>query len=286
MVNPASRRGARLLHTAEGAFRTAGVAYHVLTTGKPGHALESVRDAASGWDAVFVLGGDGTVMEVVGALAGTGIPVGVLPGGTGNLIAGSLGVPSRVDRAVRALLAGECRRVDLGRFESGVYFAFAAGLGIDATMIASTGAGHKRRWGVLAYFLSAGTAALRRPEFNLTAVVDGTEVRVPAILAMVANAGSLFGGRLLLGPGISAHDGMLDLCVLSPRTTRDVLGIAWRVVRKDFRPHPCMRFLKGKRFCLASEPPQAVQADGELVAVTPVVIEVAPLAATFLVPRR
>jgi diacylglycerol kinase family enzyme len=258
-----------------------------MITERAGHASEIVRQAGLDHDAVFVLGGDGTVMEVVSVLAGTDRPVGVLPGGTGNLLAGALGIPASVPRSVQALLAGDVQRIDLARFSTGEYFAVAAGLGIDAAMVAATEAtAWKRRFGLAAYVWTAARAALQRDEFDLRAEVDGSLVSVRATLAMVANSGTLFRGLMLLGPDISTHDGTLDLCVFSPSSALDVFGIIWRVMRKDFRPHPGMRFWKGKRIRLVSVPPRAVQADGELVGVTPVEIDVAPGAASLLIPRR
>ena len=235
-------------------------------------------------DAVFVLGGDGTVMEVVSALAGRGIPVGVLPGGTGNLIATALGLPRGVARAARALLRAGTRRFDLGRIDNGTYFAFAAGAGIDAAMVQSTSASSKRRFGQLAYTIVAARAALRRDAFDVVATIDGTEVRLRATLVMAANFGVLFGGLLHFGPEVAPDDGELTLCAFGPRNARDVFAIAWRLVRGDFRPHPAMHFARGRSIRLVCDPPQVVQADGDLVGTTPIQITVSPLAATFLVP--
>src|SRR5690606_31305356 len=135
----------------------------------PGHAAELAREGVVDADAVFVLGGDGAVMEVVGALADTGKPVGVLPGGTGNLVARMLGVPLDLPTAVRALLAGGPRQLDLGRFSTGEYFAFAAGAGIDADMVLKTTALAKRRLGVLGYTVVAARSALRMDAFDVCA---------------------------------------------------------------------------------------------------------------------
>jgi diacylglycerol kinase family enzyme len=78
---------------------------------------------------------------------------------------------------------------------------------------------------------------------------------------------------------------MLDLCVFSPNSVADVVSIIGRAWRKDFRPHPRMRFFKARRILLDSQPPRAVQADGDVIGVTPIEIDVAPGAATFLLPR-
>ena len=96
VVNPMSRRGLRHRDTALHALVAADVEVREIVTSHPGHASEVLRARNQVFDAVFVLGGDGTVMEVVSALAFSGIPIGVLPGGTGNLVAGVLGVPFSV----------------------------------------------------------------------------------------------------------------------------------------------------------------------------------------------
>jgi YegS/Rv2252/BmrU family lipid kinase len=257
----------------------------VVETARSGEAGPLVRDAAPSVDAVFVLGGDGTVMEVVGALAHTGRPVGVLPGGTGNLLAGALGIPTSLRRAVSVLLAGHTRRIDLGRFSSGVYFTFAAGLGIDAAMIAGTTRLHKQRLGVFAYALTAARRAWNAESFDLTAVIDDVTIRTRATLAMVVNAGSLFGGLVALGPAIVPDDGLLDVCIVSTTGPWDVLDVAQRVLRREFAPHGSLRYVKGRRVRLESHPAHMVQADGELIGTTPVEITVQPSAATLLVPR-
>jgi YegS/Rv2252/BmrU family lipid kinase len=255
----------------------------MLTSGR-GDARERLREVPAGVDAVFVLGGDGTVMEVTGALAGTGVPVGVLPGGTGNLVAGVLRIPRSVRRAVARLVRGKVRRLDLGRMARGPHFAFAAGVGIDVDMVRETRTERKRAFGLAAYVVTALRSALRLRRYDVTAEVDGQVVRSHAVLAMVANSGALFGGLFVVGPEVEPDDGQLDLCLFSPTTVRQVMGIIWRIVRRDFSPHPQMRFLRGRRIRLSTDPPVAVQADGDLAGETPVDIEVQPGAACFLVP--
>jgi YegS/Rv2252/BmrU family lipid kinase len=284
VVNPASRRGLRQRERTLGAFRRAGVTVDVCVTEHPGHARTLLAGVSGDRDAVFVLGGDGTVREVAGALSGTGVPIGVLPGGTGNLVAGELGVPRRLSRAVPALLRGGVRRIDLGRLSDGSSFVFAAGIGIDVDMVRGTSRGRKRTLGMLGYAVTASRSAFRRRAFDLTATVDGDIIHERVVLAMAANGGSLFGGRLELGPSISPDDGVLDLCLYSPVTVSDVLGITARILRRDFSPHPRMRFLRGKRIAFSCDPPTAFQADGDIAGQTPVEMEVVAGAAAFLVP--
>lgn len=267
------------------AFISAGVSVHEVVTEHPGHARDVLAARAEPWDAVFVLGGDGTVMEVVGALAHTGMPVGVLPGGTGNLVAGVLGVPLGIRKAVESLVAGERRAFDLGQLPNGRFFAFAAGVGADVAMVERTSHGRKRALGIISYAITAARAAFGRELVHVTIEVDGKRIEARAVLAMIANAGTFLGGRFAIGPDVKPDDGMLDLCLFIPERVRDVFVLMWRLLRRDFRPHPRMTFARGKDFRISADPPVSVQADGDIVGRTPIEITVAPGAAQFLVPR-
>jgi YegS/Rv2252/BmrU family lipid kinase len=280
-----SRRGIRRRARVLRVFKALNVEAQELRTERPGHARDVLHARETDWDAVFTLGGDGTVMEVVGALAHSGIPIGVLPGGTGNLVAGVLGVPRNVKRAVHALLNGRAKWLDVGRLPDGKCFTFAAGVGVDVAMVERTTHGGKRVLGMLSYALTATRAALGRETVNATIEVDGRQVQGRVLLAMIANAGSILGGRFTVGPDVKPDDGELDLCLFMPGRRRDVVSLMWRLFRNDFRPHAGMQFIRGKRFVLASDPPVSVQADGDIVGHTPIEIVVDPGAALFLVPR-
>ncbi|HEX6942157.1 MAG TPA: diacylglycerol kinase family protein [Gemmatimonadaceae bacterium] len=285
VVNPKSRRGVRHRAAALRAFARAGVSVQEVVTEHPGHARDVLNARAEPWDAVFVLGGDGTVMEVVGALAHSGTPVGVLPGGTGNLVAGVLGIPLGIRKAVNSLLTGELCSYDLGQLPDGRYFAYAAGVGADVAMVERTSHGRKRALGIVSYAITAARAAFGRELVHVTIDVDGKRIDAKAVLAMIANAGTFLGGRFAIGPDVKPDDGELDLCLFMPERWRDVVVLFWRVLRKDFRPHPLMTFARGRVFRISADPPVAVQADGDIVGRTPIEITVAPGAARFLKPR-
>jgi diacylglycerol kinase family enzyme len=296
VVNPAARRAARREAAAVAAFARAGVGCDVARTERPGHAAELVRAGLAfapppaGYDAVFTLGGDGTAMEVVGALAGSDVPVGILPGGTGNLVARTLGVPLDVGAAVAALLGGARARVDLGLVAAAGgaprHFAFAAGVGIDARMIEETPAVWKRRLGVLAYALTACARDRRWAALHGPRDRRWRDDRARGVAVLVANFGAVLGELIHFGPGIREDDGRLDLCVFSPDSTADAVRVMWRLFRKDFRDDRCVIYRAGREFRIETTPPQAAQADGELLGRTPLVAHVVPRAATLLVPQR
>lgn len=286
IANPASRLGKKLIHAAEDAFRRAGVHCEVRVTERAGHASEIAKDADAMYDAIFALGGDGTVMEIVGALAGSGRPVGILPGGTGNLLARSLAIPWRMDRAVGSLLRGSPARIDLGIIDGQRRFAFAAGVGIDVRMVAETPAFLKRHLGVLAYVLVATRAVFRRERFRVRVTVDGVTTEREASSVFVANFGAVLNDLFGLGPGIRQDDGRLDLCLFTARTIPDAIRIVWRLLRRDFRVDQRTFYASGQDFRIETDPPLRFQADGELLGTTPFEVHADPLAAVLLIPKR
>ena len=286
ITNPAARRGRLLEQRARAALLAAGVEFDVVVTSHQGHAAIVAAERARDFAAVFTLGGDGTAMEVIGALAGTGTPVGVLPGGTGNLVARALRTPRRIELAVRALLHGDVASVDLGYIpECKRRFAFSSGVGVDARMIDETNPETKRRFGIGAYIHTGVRVGLSRRSFRVRVDVDGFAVEREATSLMVANFGTVLDRLFVLGPGIEQDDGRLDLCVFSPRHSPDVVRIAWRLFRRDFGSDDSLFYRSGREFHIECDPPQLYQADGELLGTTPYSVRVEPLAARLLVPK-
>lgn len=172
-----------------------------------------------GTDLVVACGGDGTVAACATAVAGTGIPLAVLPSGTGNLLALNFKLPSDLDTAVAVALHGERRFVDVGWCDEKA-FVVMAGVGFDAEMVRDASPALKRRAGWLAYVVSAFRHLPGRSS-TFTVSVDGSEpVRVRGRAAIVANVGTIQGGMELF-PDASPTDGLLDVSVLSPR------GVGW-----------------------------------------------------------
>jgi diacylglycerol kinase (ATP) len=286
IANPAARSGARRIRAAQQALVRAGCAVDLRQTTKPGDATRFAAERAADADAIFTLGGDGTVMEVLHTLRMTGVRVGILPAGTGNLLARALGIPLDIERAVKLLTRGNTRVVDLGCIHSDPprTFAFAAGVGIDATMVERTTAYAKRRLGVLAYVLAAGAAALRHDRFRVRFVTEREVIERDAVLTLVANFGSVLNGRFALGPGITPDDGELDVCVYAPRSSWDAVRMVWRVVRRDYSADGRMYFARVREVVIECDPPRILQADGEIIGMSPVRITVDAGAATLLVP--
>jgi diacylglycerol kinase (ATP) len=287
IVNPASRRGVRLRDKALKAFADAGVACDAMPTEAPGHAAVLAKTHAHKYHAVFTLGGDGTVMEVLSVLAHQGPPLGVLGGGTGNVVARTLGIPLNPSRAVPMLLNGDEATVDLGRLGDGRRFAIGVGVGLDATMISEAPARLKRRFGFMAYVIGGYKAVLRNRKFQLKLTVDGAVFEQTASAILVANFGAVLNDLVSFGDGILYDDGLLNACVFSPVNLWDALRILWRMVRKDFRADPCLFYKSGREFRIETTPEMPAQADGELLLPgTPISVSVDPLAGCLLIPKK
>jgi diacylglycerol kinase (ATP) len=195
----------------------------VTVTGEP-VALRAAADEAlaSGASTVVLAGGDGTVRDASGALAGSGVAVGLLPCGTGNLYAASVGVPRSLDRAISALATGTPRPYDLGEVRldrpgaaaETIAFVVACGTGFDAHVMAATSRDAKQRYGVAAYFLAAsGLLEHLRPRPTVI-TVDGVRTELESVVVLVASAGGGIPGPLRPRLPIPADDGLLHTFVL------------------------------------------------------------------------
>ncbi|HWD61130.1 MAG TPA: diacylglycerol kinase family protein [Humibacter sp.] len=200
------------------------------------HALDA------GADLVLAAGGDGTVRAVAAGLRGSGVPLGIVPLGTGNLLARNLGVPlSDVRASVRLALSGDDTSIDVGIAEltreggeaSAHAFLVMAGIGIDAAMIANTNPQLKKRVGWLAY-IEGGLRSLNSRKFQIHYQVRGHQRHSAHVTSILAGNCGVLPGNMELMPDASLDDGELDVALLQPRTLFSWLWI-WRKVTWENR---------------------------------------------------
>jgi YegS/Rv2252/BmrU family lipid kinase len=247
------------------------------------------RAVEKGVDLVIAAGGDGTVRAVSEGLRGTGIPLGIVPAGTGNLLARNLAIPlSSVEAAIRVAFTGVERSIDVGiaalRATDGAVsehaFVVMAGLGIDATIVANTNATLKKRVGWLAY-VESGMRTLRhsKPLHVHYQMTGHHEHSVHVSTIMVGNCGVL-PGNVELMPDARLDDGELDVAVLQPRSVFGWLliwrKVSWenRVLRKSAFGRKVIRFttsdrkstltyLRGTGIDMRVDEPQEFELDGD-----------------------
>ena len=292
IANPAAARTAHVgVTTVASTLRGAGWEVEVAATGGPGYARQLAEyGVTEKVDIVAVFGGDGTTMQAAAALVGTDVALGVIPGGTGNLLAGNLRIPPSPLRAARALLTARPQPFDLGRVErSGgfQYFAVACGAGYDARIMAATLSEHKRRWGMAAY---VATSLRLIPNIQSTLhviTIDGVEYQAHAAMVLVANCGEVIPRVVRLGPDITPTDGLLDVVVMRADNFSQSLRAVWdllRVVPSAIGRDTFVGHAQGREIRVEAEVIQPVQLDGEPGGETPFSASVVPGAIRVMVP--
>ncbi|MGI9040915.1 MAG: diacylglycerol/lipid kinase family protein [Gemmatimonadales bacterium] len=292
ITNPAAARTQpRTVGAVMRALRSAGWSAAVLAPGGPGDARSLAEyGVAQGVDVVAVFGGDGTTMQAAAALVGTEVSLGVIPGGTGNLLAGNLRIPASPERAARALIAGKPRPFDLGRMErpgGPLYFAVACGAGYDARVMAGTLSEHKRRWGMAAY---VATTLRLIGDIRSTAhliTIDGVEYDAHAAMVLVANCGEVIPPFVRLRPGIRPDDGLLDVVVMQANSFGQSVRAVWDLLRDApgvDGEDTYVGYATGRDIRVESFPVQPVQLDGEPGGETPFTAKVVPGAIRIIMP--
>ena len=265
IVNPAKADMPDLRESVDKTLAAAGwsTPLWLETTPKdPGRGMAEAAVAA-GVQLVVICGGDGTVMACLGALVGTDVPVALVPLGTGNLLARNLGVPTRFADALAVAVNGVNRRIDLGRVGDKP-FAVMAGIGFDAAMMADATEDMKRFAGWPAY-VASGLRHLRDPVMRVRLRIDGgPPLRRPARTVLVGNVGRLQGGLELL-PDAAVDDGLLDVVVVAPRTLRDWIRVAWRVLRRHRTQDRHLERFRGRSVLVEADRIVPRQMDGEVI---------------------
>jgi diacylglycerol kinase (ATP) len=258
-----------------------------VTTGHGDAARVARAGARDDVDAVAVYGGDGTVMQAVAGIVGHEIPVGLIPGGTGNLLARNLGLPRDPAAAARVVAAGRPRTIDLGQFDNhsgSQYFSVACGTGFDAELMAGTSGKAKRRWGFAAYLVRGYLLARHAAPVPYRLTVDGESFDVEATSIVVANCGKFIPPLLGLAPGIAPDDGQLDVVVLKAKGVVQAANVIWKMFtrRVDGR---AVRSFRGREVTVEAQPKRPVQLDGEVGGETPFTATVIDKGLSVLVPN-
>jgi diacylglycerol kinase family enzyme len=246
------------------------------------HAREALAAAAAPGATtplVAVVGGDGTIRESATALAGTGVPIAIVPAGTGNVFAAALGVPRSTSAAVRLIEDGSQRSVDIGQAAWGPVvdgvpgtaagshaFVVACGLGFDARVMAAATTDMKRRLKFGAYVLATAQTAATLRATSLRIEADGDELDTRGLVVLIANCGQIIPG--LVGPRhpIDPDDGLLDIFVITATGLFDGIAGAAEVLlaggaRRTGRPWSVR--LRAASVRVIADPPEPVQVDGD-----------------------
>ena len=293
----------REIRRAVAVLREAGVETELVPTKGPAMAHElAQKAAANGADAVLACGGDGTINEVINGLSPSRVPLGILPGGTANILARELGIPLDPVRAAAKLGRWSPRRIPLGKATwcaqptapnastardgpASRYFVSVAGIGYDAHVVYKLSTPSKLSWGVAAYIAEALRQAFLYRFQGFSCRINGGPDRIATFAAL--QRASNYGGWLHLTPDARVFDDKFNLCLFkSANRARYFLYAALVLARQHFLLSDVELVEARKLCCAAQVSGEAIrfELDGELVGTLPATFEIVPDALTLLVP--
>jgi len=279
VVNPRAGRlrGAATGRQAARLMADDGWRVELIETKAPGEAGRLAREAAaSGYELVVGVGGDGTLSELLNGLLGTGVPCGIIPCGTGNDFASFVGLSGNLGTAVRQLLDGSPRRIDMGRFVgSSRYFINSVGVGFDARIAERINRRRRVTSGLWAYLPTIFAELVRCAPLSATVEVDGQRYEDDWLLVVVAN-GYSYGAGFKIAPQARCDDGLLDVVLVGMRGRLAVLRALPRVRRGAHTSDPKVTMLRAQHVTIQTDQPSPALVDGDVRAQTPLEIEVAP----------
>jgi len=292
IVNPASggsEAPLRELNEALSPFEST-----IQVTQTAGDGIRFCEEAVSnGVDLIIVYGGDGTISQVLDGLGGSGIPLLILRGGTGNLIADELNLPVGIAENLALFAGGEVRvrPVDLGIINQTTCFVLRCGCGLEVTALQETVYEGKSDWGKLAYAGGLWKALSGQEPIDFRIWIDDAAepIEESGIALTVANAGRIGAGTLQISPNVNMSDGLLDVCLIEKAALKTMMELISSNLSGSSAPEMSLetpsliRVQQAKRIRVETGTPVEFQADGDVIGMTPFEIEVRPAAAWVVV---
>lgn len=293
IANPTSGSYIQYIYQLEDALsflRYHGWQVELKLTQAVGDAQRLAREAVEQHiDVVIAVGGDGTINEIIQALAGSETALGVLPGGTANVWAREVGIPLDVSGAREVLVHGQRRRIDLGRANER-YFLLMAGIGLDGEVTHAVEKKSLKRLGAFAYLLMGAWLGLSYPSFRTFLQVDGRVVKVNALQMIIGNT-QLYGGAVKYTWQAKCDDGLLDICIVRKHDMWNRVLIFLDFILHREQRRQWVYYTTCKSVKLRTRRPIAMQIDGDPVGYTrkgypPVTFTIAPHALKVIVPQK
>jgi diacylglycerol kinase (ATP) len=294
-VNPAAAGGTTGKRWPEIAHRAAqrGLDGDALISERPGQLTALASDAvAGGATRLVVVGGDGSVNEVVNGIADAhGVELAVIPRGTGWDFVRTFDIPRDLDAAVDVALTGSVREIDLGAVtyrtwggeDARSVFANVASAGISGAIAQRANQSSKALGGKVSYYWATLAVFVGWQTGEMRVTVDGESRNGKMIDAVVCN-GRYLGGGMMMCPAAEPDDGVFDVLLIGDVTKRDLLLVLPKTYKGNHLPHPRLELLRGKVVTVESGEPLPIELDGEQPGTTPARFEVLPRALRLRVP--
>ena len=262
----------------------------VQMTKKKGSAARIARMALrKGCELIVAAGGDGTLNEVINGIGENAgeTRVGLIPLGTGNDFARTLGLPTDLAAAIEVLRAGHTRAVDLVRVTSDKvrYFLNVSAGGFSGLVNEKLTPKMKKTWGPLAYLRSAAAALPELRAYRTTLSLDNTESLTLDLYNVVVANGRYVAGGTLIAPEASIDDGLFDIILIPKRSAPELAVLAAQVVVGAHLSSEAVVFRRAAKVTVNSKPGMWFNVDGELVGNEPACFEIVPRALRFVVPK-
>ena len=282
LLNPRARRGPDAGADAAERLRDLGLDLTVVEIRDPAGLPDLVRRRASEADRVLVAGGDGTLNAALQGLAGTRLPLGIIPVGTANNTARTLDLPTDLGEACRVAAGSTTRVIDLGRVNDRWFFTTAS-LGLSVTVTRLLTGDLKRRWGRLAYGYAAIRAALEGRTFTAEIVTGDHRLTLRAVQIVVGN-GRYYGSALPVAEDAEIDDGWLDVYAVEARSRWRLFTLvpALKSGRQGHRPD--VHTLRAREVEIRTGVSKTINVDGELGPRTPAKLAVVPRALAVFSP--
>jgi len=282
VANSGASQAETALGPAIGALASAGFDIDLRQPGDVDEMIAAIREGADACDAVVVAGGDGTVNAVADALISVGKPVGLLPIGTANDLALTLGIPVDPEEAAQVIVAGNTRAIDVGHV-NGVSFLNVASIGLSVDIARRQDPQRKQQWRVLSYLMTTIEVLGEADRFHATIECDGETVEVETYQIAVGN-GVFYGGGMRIAEDAAIDDGLLDVYAVKAETILELMALAPALRTGNHIDRDDVVSLCGRTVRITTDPPLPINTDGEVTTETPAEFTADRAALTIFAP--
>lgn len=287
IVNPVAGKGKgiKLISTIQESFTRENIKYSIEVTKYKGHGEILAKKAVeNGYNHIVSVGGDGTIYEVLNGIKGKKVILGILPSGTGNDFARSIGLPKDIKKCIEVLKSANTERVDIGKVNNR-YFINIASVGIDAEITKETEKYKKYFKGTSAYILGVFKVLTKSTSKKVTLIIDGKKFIRDIELIAIGN-GKYYGGGMKINPWAELGDGKLDICLVNKINRIKLATLFPTVFRGKHTKIKDVESFQGSNIKIISKNPILLNADGDIIGTTPAHISLEKKSIEIIFPKE